>query len=372
MSTITTRRLTQFMLASAFVASSAIVVAQSPRSVDAPPPPKPAVPATQPPKAAPDMQRVLDALAGLGGKPIETLTPAQARQQPSAADGAKAVMQQRGMSTAPDPSVTTQDLPYGSDPMQFARIYKPANAPANARMPVIVYYHGGGWVIANVETYDAAPRAMAKALNAIVVSVEYRHAPEYKFPTQHNDAAAAYRWTLQNAASWGGDPAKIALAGESAGGNLAVATAIYARDNRLTAPRHIVSVYPIANSSMMLPSRKDSANAKPLNTPMLGWFGYYYQNSKADAQDPRLNLVAANLRGLPPTTIINAQIDPLRSDGETLAAAMRAAGTRVEQRTFPGVTHEFFGMAKVVRGAKDANDLAVARLRAAFAAPAAR
>ena len=315
------------------------------------------------------MQMVLDALAGLGGKPIETLTPAEARMQPSAADGAKAAMAQKGMPTTPDASVTTQDIPYGTDAQQFARIYRPAAAPTGgAAMPVIVYYHGGGWVIADVATYDAAPRAMAKALNAIVVSVEYRHAPEFKFPAQHDDAAAAYRWVLQNAASWGGDPAKIAVAGESAGGNLAVATAIYARDNRLTVPRHIVSVYPIANSSMVLPSRRDSANAKPLNGAMLKWFGHYYQANAADARDPRLNLVAANLRGLPPTTIINAQIDPLRSDGETLATAMRAAGVRVEQKTFPGVTHEFFGMAKIVRGAKDANDLAVARLRAAFAA----
>jgi acetyl esterase/lipase len=357
----------------ALLAASAGVYAQSPRSVSAPPPPPPPATSTQPPKASPDMQMVLDALAGLGGKPIETLTPAEARMQPSAADGAKAAMAKRGMPTTPGSSVTTQDVPYGSDPKQFARIYKPANAPAGGKpMPVVVYYHGGGWVIADVATYDAAPRAMSKALNAIVVSVEYRHAPEFKFPAQHDDAAAAYRWTLANAASWGGDPMKIAVAGESAGGNLAVATAIYARDNGLTAPRHIVSVYPIANSSMTLPSRMDSANAKPLNAAMLKWFGYYYQNSAADAQDPRLNLVSANLRGLPPTTIINAQIDPLRSDGETLAAAMRQAGDMVEQKTFPSVTHEFFGMAKVVRGAKEANDLAVARLKAAFAAPAAR
>jgi acetyl esterase/lipase len=348
-------------------------LAQSPRSIAAPPPPPPPATSMQPPKAAPDMQSVLDALASLGGKPIETLTPAEARMQPSAADGAKAAMRKKGMSTAPDSSVTTRDLPYGSDPKQFARIYKPAGAPAGGKpMPVIVYYHGGGWVIADVDTYDAAPRAMSKALNAIVVSVEYRHSPEFKFPAQHDDAAAAYRWTLHNAASWGGDPARIATVGESAGGNLAVATAIYARDNGLTVPRHIVSVYPIANSSMTLPSRRDSANAKPLNTAMLPWFGYYYQTSKADAQDPRLNLVAANLRGLPPTTIINAQIDPLRSDGETLAAAMRAAGDKVEQKTFPGVTHEFFGMAKVVNGAKQANDLAVARLKTAFEAPATR
>jgi acetyl esterase/lipase len=332
------------------------------------PPPPPAPTATQPPAAAADMQAVLDQAPLLGFKPIETLTPVKARLQPSAADMAQARMRKAGQSTAPDPAVTTQDLPYGSDPMQYARVYKPAGTAAgNAPLPVIVYYHGGGWVIADVNTYDAAPRLLSKQLNAIVVSVEYRHAPEFKFPAQHDDAAAAYRWVLQNAASWGGDAARIATAGESAGGNLAVATAIYARDNNLTMPVHILSVYPIANSSMDLPSRVDSANAKPLNTAMLKWFGSYYTNSPADMQDPRLNLVGADLKRLPPTTIVNAQIDPLRSDGETLAQAMRRAGDRVEQRTFPGITHEAFGMGSIVRGAYDANMYAVQRLKAAFA-----
>ena len=314
------------------------------------------------------MQAVLDAHKALGAKPIETLTPAKARLEPSAADAAKMVMRQRGMSTAPDPAVTTKDVAYGADPMQFARIYTPVAAVAGgAPMPIVVYYHGGGWVIADVNTYDATPRLLAKQLNAIVVSVEYRHAPEAKFPAQHEDAAAAYNWVLQNAASWGGNPAKIALAGESAGGNLAVATAIYARDHGLTAPVHVLSVYPIANSSMQLPSRMDSANAKPLNTPMLNWFGYYYSNTPADQMDPRINLVSANLANLPPTTIINAQIDPLRSDGETLAAAMKKAGDTVKQKTFPGVTHEFFGMGKVVRGAYDAELYGIAELKKAFA-----
>ena len=368
MSVASTRSFARTTIVAALLAASAGVSAQSARSPAAPPPPKLPATSVQPPKAAPDMQVVLDSLAALGGKPVETLTPAEARIQPSAADGAKAAMAKKGLPTTPDASVQTQDVPYGSDPKQFARIYKPAAAQGGAALPVVVYYHGGGWVIADVATYDAAPRAMAKALNAIVVSVEYRHAPEFKFPAQHDDASTAYRWTLQNAARWGGDPAKIAIAGESAGGNLAVATAIYARDNGLTQPRHIISVYPIANSSMTLPSRKDAANAKPLNGAMLKWFGYYYQSNPADAQDPRLNLVAANLRGLPPTTIINAQIDPLRSDGETLAGAMRKAGVIVEQKTFPGVTHEFFGMAAVVHGAKEANDLAIVRLKSAFAA----
>ncbi len=353
--------------AAALLSTTGIALAQSAPSADAPPPPPPAVATTMPPQAAPDMQAVLDQLAKLGGKPIETLTPAEARTQPSPADAARMVMTMKGTPAIPDPSVTTQDLRYGDELQQFARIYKPASLANATNLPVIVYYHGGGWVIADVSTYDAAPRMLAKQLNAIVVSVEYRHAPEFKFPAQHNDASLAYRWTLDNAASWGGDLRKVALAGESAGGNLAVATAIYARDNNLTMPVHILSVYPIANSSMTLPSRMDSANAKPLNTPMLNWFGYYYSTTKADQMDPRINLVAANLRGLPPTTIVNAQIDPLRSDGETLAAAMKKAGDRVEQRTFPGVTHEMFGMGMVVRGAYDANMYAVERLKAAFA-----
>ena len=340
-------------------------LAQSSRSPDAPPPAPPAASAIRPPAAASDMQAVLDQLQALGAKPVETLTPAQARAQASPADAAKAVMAAKGLSTAPDASVTTQDKPYGSDPQQFARIYRPA-AAGGAALPVIVYYHGGGWVIADVQTYDATPRFLAKQLNAIVVSVEYRHAPEFKFPAQHEDAATAYKWVLAHAASWGGDPSRVALAGESAGGNLAVATAIYARDHGLTKPVHVLAVYPIANSSMTLPSRTDSANAKPLNAAMLPWFAHYYVRTPADQQDPRINLVAADLRGLPPTTIVNAQIDPLRSDGETLAQAMRAAGDKVEQRTFPGVTHEMFGMGMVVRGAYDANAYAVSKLKTAL------
>ena len=348
---------------------SAGALAQSPPSINAAPPPQPPVAQTVPPPAAADMQAVLDAMVTLGAKPIEMLTPVEARLQPTATDAARTVMRKQGLSTAPDPAVTTQDLAYGADDMQYARIYKPVAAAGAAALPIIVYYHGGGFVIADVNVYDPTPRFLSKQLNAIVVSVEYRHAPEAKFPAQHDDAAAAYRWVLDNAAAWGGDTAKIALAGESAGGNLAVATAIFARDNRLTAPVHILAVYPIANSDMMLPSKQDSAKAKPLNTPMLNWFGYYYSRTKADQMDPRVNLVRANLRGLPPTTIVNAQIDPLRSDGETLENAMRAAGDRVERRTIEGVTHDFFGRGKVVRGAYDAELYAVDRLKTAFGIP---
>ena len=354
---------TMFVCAAALLALPA--TAQSPRSATAKPPLFTAPAAKPAAMPAADMQAVLTAQASLHPKPIQTLTPAAARRQPTPTDGVMLVMKRQGMPTAPDPAVTTRDLSYGSDPMQMARIYRPA-ATTGAPMPVIVYYHGGGWVIADLKVYDATPRLLAKQLNALVVSVEYRHAPEFKFPAQHEDAATAYRWVLKNAEAWGGDSSRVALAGESAGGNLALATAIYARDNQLQKPTHVLAVYPIANSSKTLPSRTDSANAKPLNSAMLDWFGYYYSKTMADGQDPRINLVAADLAGLPPVTIVNAQIDPLRSDGETLAGALRSAGVPVQQRTFPGVTHEFFGMGKVVKGAYDAEGYAVARLKTAF------
>ena len=357
---------------SAFAASALMVAHASAQSMtysgmspSEVPPPFPGPHAPIPPNA-PDMQAVLDAQAKMSPKPIETLTPAEARVQPSPADGAKAVMKRKGLPTQPDPSVATTDSSYGSDPLEIVRVYKPVK-PGPTR-PLIVYYHGGGWVIADLQTYDPTPRMLAKKLDAVVVSVEYRKAPEAKFPAQHEDAARAYGYALKMAKSWGADPARTALAGESAGGNLAVATAIYARDHGLTKPVAVLAVYPIASSSKTLPSRMDNADSKPLNTAMLSWFTHYWARSDADSQDPRINLVAADLKGLPPVTIVNAQNDPLRSDGETLATALRAAGDDVEQRTFPGVTHEFFGMGMVVEGAKAANAFALDRLKPALAA----
>jgi len=319
----------------------------------------------RPPRAAPDMQAVLDAHARLGARPIHLGTPNQVRAGPTPTDAVKAVMAARGTSTAPDPSVVTRELAYGRNAWQKARIYSPAG-PTNRQRPLIVYYHGGGWVIADLDVYDSAPRMLAKKLDAVVVSVEYRHAPEYKFPAQHNDAIAAYRWVLSNARAWGGDVNRMAFAGESAGGNLAINTAIAARNNRLPMPRHILSVYPIADSSPTLRSRIVNANAKPLATPDLAWFAHYFSRRPSDVQDPRINLVRANLRGLPPVTIVSAEIDPLLSDGLNLTTALRRAGVPVVQRTFPGVTHEFFGMGSVVRGAMQANNWAVSRLRPAL------
>ena len=313
----------------------------------------------------PQMQLVLDQLAALGGKPIETLSPVEARKQPTPTDAVKAELTKDGKSAAPDPSVASIDrtIPGPGGPLPV-RVYTP-KAGAGP-FPVVVYYHGGGWVIANKDVYDGGARALSMMANAVVVSVDYRQGPEHKFPAAHDDAFATYEWALKNAASIKGDPKRIAVAGESAGGGLAVATAIMARDKKIQMPLAIVSVYPIAGTDTMTASYMENANAKPLNRAMMSWFFDKYLNGPQDRADPRVNLVAADLNGLPRTTIINAQIDPLRSDGEILAQKLRGVGVQVEQRTYSGVTHEFFGMGAVVDSAKAAEEMAADALRTAF------
>jgi acetyl esterase/lipase len=311
------------------------------------------------------MQAVLTELANLGGKPIETLSATDARLQPTPTDAVVALLAKRGKPTTPDASVSTVDrmIPGPGGPMS-ARIYTPVGT---AQMwPVVVYYHGGGWVIANKEVYDGGARALSRLANVMVISVDYRSGPEHPFPAAHDDALAAYTWVIGNAAALHADPARVALAGESAGGNLAIATAIAARDQKLPSPLAIISVYPVASNDTNSVSYVEQAQAKPLNRAMMLWFFKHALASPADLADPRINLVGAHLSGLAPTTIINAELDPLRRDGELLAEKMRDAGVAVEQRTYPGVTHEFFGMGAVVDEALAAEQFAANALRHAL------
>ncbi len=315
-----------------------------------------------------DMQAVLDAHASLKPKPIDKLSAAEARKQPTPADAVGVVLKAKGMST--DPTVLVPGIKHvdrtiaGAAGEIPARIYTPDGA---GPFPVIVYYHGGGWVIADKQVYDGGARGLSKQANAVVVSIDYRLAPEHKFPAAWDDALAAYKWTLANAASIQGDPKKLALAGESAGGGLAVATAVAARDAGLQAPLHVLAVYPIAQTSLDTASYKANADARPLNRPMMKWFLDKTERSAADLKDPRISLVDARLQGLPPVTLINATIDPLADDGALLEAALKKAGVPVERKVYGGVTHEFFGMAAVVVKAREAQEYAGQRLKASFA-----
>lgn len=314
-----------------------------------------------------DMQAVLNAFASLDPKAIERISPSQARQEPTIADAVKKVLRAKDRSTDPSvlvPGVTSTDrsIPGAVGELQ-ARVYTPAG---QGPFPVIVYFHGGGWVIADRDVYDGGARGLAKQANAVVVSVDYRRAPENKFPAAHEDAAAAYAWVSKHADSLNGDPTRLALAGESAGGNLAVATAIAARDKGLTAPRHVLAVYPVAQTRTTTPSYEKYADAKPLNRPMMLWFIANATSGPADLEDPRIDLVKADLAGLPPVTLINAEIDPLADDGQQLQAALQKAGVSVERKVYEGVTHEFFGTAAVVKKAEEAQAYAGQRLKQAL------
>lgn len=320
-----------------------------------------AIAATEP---TTDMKQVLDALKAQDSKPIETLTPEQARLQKGPSDAVKSVMTKKDGSFKPIELSKIEDREIdGAAGKIGARIYTPEG---KTPLPVIVYYHGGGFVIATNDTYDASARALAKNANAIVVAVEYRKAPEHKFPAAHEDAFAAYKWVLLNAQNIGGDPQRIAVAGESAGGNLALNTAIRARDEGLSIPTHQLLIYPVASTSMDSASYKEHANAKPLSKKGMTWFVENYTNGTTDLQDKRLNLVEANFKGLRPATIITADIDPLRDEGKLLAERMRGQGVEVEYRNYDGVTHEFFGMAPLIQEAAAAQNFAVTDLKESF------
>ena len=313
------------------------------------------------PNLKPEMAAVIEQLMSFKNKPLSEITPAAARKQPSPADAA---MKQIRASNIPVPPLNCDTVTKTLMPGVKARIYTPKGG--TAPFPVIVYYHGGGWVIATNDTYAASAQALCEQVGAVVVSVEYRKGPEHKFPTAHDDAFAAYQYVLKNAAGMKGDPAKIAVVGESAGGSLACNVSIMARDKKVALPKYQVLVYPIAGSATNTPSYQANTATAPLNKGGMEWFFKNYLRTPADGKDARINLVAANLKGLEPTTIIAAEYDPLMSEGKTLADKLTAAGVKTNYKLFNGTTHEFFGMAAVVPEAKEAQDVAVSDLKSAL------
>ena len=324
------------------------------------PPPAPA-------QADPQMQAVLDQLATMGGKPIETLTPDEARKQPTPADAVKALLAKQGKPTDPEAVGSVKDTtvpgPGGDIPV---RVYTPAG---DGPFPVVVYVHGGGWVIATIDTYDSSARAMCNLAKSVIVSVEYRKAPEFKFPSAHEDVYAALQYVMKNAPTMNGDPKRVAIMGESAGGNMAAAACMMAKDRKGMMPVYQVLVYPVANYAFNTPSYKENTYAKPLNKAMMKWFFNYTLKTPDDGKSKYLSLIRAtnsDLKGLPPATVITDQIDPLRNEGLVYASILRQAGDKVQYKNYDGVTHEFFGMGAVVDKAKDAEQFAADGLKSAF------
>ena len=321
--------------------------------------------AGQPSTPTADMQAILDELAALNPKPIEILKPDEARQQPGPPDAVKSLLEKRGLSPEPEPvaSVSTIKIP-GSEGTLEARVYMPVG---KAPLPMLVYWHGGGWVIGNLETYDSSCRALCNAAHCIVVSCSYRLAPENPFSSAIEDAFAAYQWVVDNAPNLGGDSQQIAIAGESAGGNIAAVTALQARDYGVRSPVHQLLIYPVTDCDFNTDSYKEHSEAQPLNRAMMKWFwGHYLYGTECEDNPYLTPLHAENLHHLPPTTIITADIDPLRCDGENYADRLEAAGVPVSYRNFEGVTHEFFGMTAVLPEAREAVQFAAETLQHSF------
>lgn len=310
-----------------------------------------------------EMKSVLEEMKKDAGKPIEKSTADEARLKTSPQSVAEKMGEKKGtLEKISDVEISDIEVE-GAEGKLPARIYKPAGSSA---LPVVLYFHGGGWVMGKNEDYDATLKSLASKTGAIFVSPEYRKGPENKFPAAHDDAYAVYLWVLNQAGTINGDPKRVAVAGESAGGNLAMNVSIRARDSKVQMPIHQLIVYPVAGTNMKTESYKKNKDAAPLSAGMMEWFMKNYLRSKEDLKDKRINLVEANLKGLPETTFITAGIDPLRSEGKLLADKLEKAGVEVKYKDYPGMTHEFFSMAPVLNEAKQAQEEAAEEMKDSF------
>lgn len=313
------------------------------------------------PTIDPQMLAVIEQLGAYEQPPFPEMTPFQVRNGKLPAEAVADLLKKTGLpASEPAVDIGHRVLPVSTDDGVLVRTYTPVGA--SGPLPVVVYFHGGGWVIADLETYEPSAMALAEKAGALVVSVAYRQAPDVTYPAFHEDSYAAYDWVAQNAAQMGGDPSRIATVGESAGGNLAVAVALMARERGGRVPDAVVSVYPIADGDVESESYRQYADAVPLSRPFMAWFFDYATPDWRTRTYEYVDLLDDDYTDFPPTTIINAEIDPLRTEGGELADVMRAAGVDVVREVYPGVTHEFFGMAAVLEQAVNAQALAVDRL----------
>jgi len=308
----------------------------------------------------PDAQKVVDLIVASGRPPFETLTPAEARE----------VYLNSRLVLQPDPPPVAEVLNLTADgpaaPIPL-RLYRGHGADKSRPQPAVIFFHGGGWVIGDLESHDQPCRALANATPSIVVAVDYRLAPEHRFPAAVDDAIAATRWVSQHAARLGIDPARLAVAGDSAGGNLAAAVSIDARDNGGPSIVGQVLIYPVTDMHFGHPSHQAHAAQLPLTRAALQWFIDHYLRGPGDKDDWRASpLRAADLQRLPPALVITAGLDPLCDEGEAYASALRRAGVRTEHARFEGQIHGFVAMGKMVADADRAIGRAAAFLRQAF------
>jgi acetyl esterase len=291
--------------------------------------------------------------------PIETLTAVEARLQFVKFAEARKM-------TAVEPVAEVRDFtihgPSGPIP---ARAYDPqSSAPA----PALIYFHGGGWVLGGLDSHDHVCRALANSIPCQVFSVDYRLAPEHKFPAAVDDSYAATAWIAEHADELRIDPARIAVGGDSAGGNLAAVVSQLAREQ--SGPHLVFQflIYPGTDMGMEMPSIEENADAPILTKAAMQWFVNHYLNGEADCANPLASpLRATDLSGLPPAFIITAECDPLRDEGEAYGELLKKQGVPVDVERYSGMPHGFFSMAAGLDTARRAFTDAVSRLRSAFA-----
>ena len=294
------------------------------------------------PALDPQVRAVIDLVIKSGRPAYHQLSPKEARQL---------FRETRPASTPTPPTIglvtdLTADGPLGPIPL---RLYRPAEVAATTALPVLVYFHGGGWVIGDLDTHDVLCRQLTAEAGVSVVSVDYRLAPEHKFPAAVGDAWAATRWIVAHAAELGIDADRLAVGGDSAGGNLATVVALLARDHGGPAIALQALLYPVTDVSTETRSYRDFSEGFLLTRDSMRWFFDQYLNGEADAVDWRVSpLRAPSLAGLPPALVVTAGFDPLRDEGDAYAVALRNAGVRVDSICYGGMIHGFVPMGRLI------------------------
>lgn len=304
----------------------------------------------------PQAQAFLDQMVAFGAQPLNTLSPEDARK---AFDLLAELSELK-----PEPVAKVEDRlipgPVGQIPI---RVYTPQGTEP---FPVLIFFHGGGFVLGSIKIYEELCRALTNGADCIVVSVDYRVAPEHKFPAAVEDCYAAIKWVAGNAKAIGGDPTHIAVGGDSAGGNLAAVVSLMARDQGTPPLVYQLLVYPTTSFALDTPSCQENADGYFLTRDDMVWFRNLYLRSNADRDDPYASpLQAQDLRGLPSALVITAEFDPLRDEGEAYAARLREADVAVVCTRYNGMIHGFLSM-PFDQGKKGRQEV-VAALRSAFA-----